>query len=72
MRPPPRTAHLLAALDRASRRVAGAEAVLSMAEETRLLARASIARSRRLLDQVEQARLAERRQARSSDDATTR
>ena len=69
MRPPPRTARLLAALDQASRRVADAEAVLSTAEETRLLARASIARSRRLLDQVEQARPAESREARSRDDA---
>jgi hypothetical protein len=68
MRPPPRNARLLAALDRASRRVADAAAVLSMAEETRLLAHASIARSRRLLKQVEQVRSAESGEPARSDD----
>ena len=61
MRPPPRTARLLAAIDRASRRVADAAAVLSMAEETRLLARAALERSRLLLTQLEQPKPAPRR-----------
>ena len=72
MRPLPRNAGLQAVLDRAARRVADAEAVLNMAEETRLLARASIVRSRRLLDQVEQARPAESGEPTRSDDNAAR
>jgi hypothetical protein len=72
MRPLPRNAGLQAVLVRAARRVADAEAVLNMAEETRLLARASIARSRRLLDQVEQARSAESGEPTRSDDNAAR
>ena len=72
MRPPPRNARLLAALDRASQRIAASVTVMGMAEETCLLARASIARSRRLLDQVEQPRSAARRESGRSEHDTVR
>ena len=60
MTPPPRNARLLAAVDRTSHRLAEVDPVLHAAAETRALAWRALARSRRLLAQVERSQAGER------------